>query len=83
MAAPVTVRPPHSGRRVVQRKRPALDEAVDVALGELPVELRPLIVRYAENMRQGKQIRCKLSSEMTRCGLRWRDVDRFAHELVY
>ncbi len=79
-----TVRPAGSGWRVVRRRaRSALDEAVDAALLELPVELRPLVVRYAENMRQGQQIRSELSSEMTRGGLRWRDVDRFAHELVY
>ena len=30
-------------RTVVRRVRPTIDQAVDVALGELPIELRPLV----------------------------------------
>jgi hypothetical protein len=82
MAAPSTVRPAGSGRRVVRRKRPALDSAYDVALCGLPVELRPLVRRYVENMRQGQEIRSELSTAMSACGLRWRDVDRAACQLL-
>lgn len=54
MAAPSTVRPPGS-RRVVRRRRATLDAAYDVALAELPPELRPLVIRCVENMLAGQE----------------------------
>jgi hypothetical protein len=68
-----TVQQPRSGRRVVRRS--AIDQAADTALCELPAELRPLLFRYAENIRQGHQIRLELSTLMTRNGLRWSAID--------
>ena len=78
-----TVQRPGSGRRVVRRRaRPALDQAIDTALADLPPAIRPLVIRYADNMRQGQEIRSALSSEMTSLGLRWRDIDSVASALL-
>ncbi len=68
-------------RRVVRRARPTLEQAWDVVLAELPIELRPLVRRYAENMREGQQIRAELGTAMTRNGTRWLDVDRLVQSL--
>jgi hypothetical protein len=77
-----TVQPRSPGRRVVRRPRAALDAAIDVALAELPAELRPLAIQYADNIRQGQEIRSALSTVLTRNHLRWRDVDQAVRPLV-
>jgi len=66
---------------VGRRARPALDRAYDTALAELPDEIRPLVVEYAENVRQGQEIRSSLSTVMTSHGLRWTTVDDIARSL--
>ena len=70
-------------RRVVRRARPTLDVAWDTALSELPPEIRPMVRRYAENMRDGQEIRSALSSQMTRHGLKWWTVDNIARDLAF
>jgi hypothetical protein len=56
-----------SHRRVVRRRaRPTLDVAYEVALAGLEPELRPLVIRYVDNMREGQQIRSALCTAMTR-----------------
>jgi len=78
-----TVRPAGSGRRVVRRPaRPAIDQARDTALAELPVELHQLVRAYADSMRDGMQIRLELSTALTQNGLRWWQVDRVARQLA-
>jgi hypothetical protein len=76
-----TVRP--AGRRVVRRKQPALEDAWDAALSELPPEIRPLVQQYAENVRQGQEIRSELSTVLTRNRMRWRDVDQAILPLMH
>ena len=77
-----------TGYRVVRRKRAALDAAYDVALGELPPELRPSVRRYLENLRevkeirkQGDEIRMAVTLAMCGTGIRWQDVDRLVMQL--
>lgn len=78
-----TVRPTGPRRRVVRRRaRPTLDQACDVALAELPIELRPLAIQYADNIRQGQEIRSALSTAMTRAGYRWHQVDAVVRPLL-
>jgi hypothetical protein len=61
-----TASPPTSGRRVVRRRaQPTLDRAYEIVLAEMPVELRPLIIRYVDNMREGIEIRSALTTAMT------------------
>jgi hypothetical protein len=55
--------------------------ADETAVSELPRELRSLVIRYVENMREGQEIRSSLSTEMTRTGLRWWDIDEVARTL--
>lgn len=69
-------------RRVVRRRaRPTVDLAYETALTELPPELRPLVIQYAENMRQGQEIRSSLSRAMTRHGFRWWQIEKAARSL--
>jgi hypothetical protein len=76
-----TASSPRSGRRVVRRARPALDQAYDVALSGLPPEVRPLVIRYLDNLREGWEVRSELSTAMTRAGIRWADIDRATQAL--
>jgi hypothetical protein len=69
-------------RRVVRRARPALDQAWDTALSSLPPEMRPLVRRYVENLKDGLEIRLALSAEMTRANLRWHQVDSVIRPLM-
>lgn len=78
-----TVHQPRSGRRVVRRRRPALDAAYDVALSELPPELRPAMVAYVTAKRHEYEARLVLSTAMTRHGVRWHQVDDIARHLAY
>lgn len=82
MSAPSTVSPPRSGRRVVRRSRPTLDQAYDAALSELPVSIRGLVIKYADNIRDGAEIRSELCTAMTAAKLSWLDVDRAARQLL-
>lgn len=86
-----TVRTSPTTRRVVRRRaRPAVDREsrelslseLPPALSELPAELHLLVVRYADNLREGQEIRSALCTEMTRCGVRWWTVNNVAHKLV-
>ena len=38
--------------------------------------------RYVENLKDGMEIRLALSTEMTRAGYRWRDVDALVRSLL-
>jgi hypothetical protein len=51
------------------------DQAWDTALSEVPPALRPLARKYVENMKDGLEIRLALSTEMTRAGYRWHQLD--------
>lgn len=74
---------PTPTRRVVRRRSwPALDEAADNALAELPAELRPLTIRYIETMLAANEARGELSTAMTWHNVRWADVDRVARALM-
>jgi hypothetical protein len=53
------------GRRVVRRRRPALDAAIDTALSDLPVELRRPLIAYADAKRAEYESRSALSTLMT------------------
>jgi hypothetical protein len=55
--------------------------AQDPALAGLPAEVRPIVIRYAENLRQGQQIRSELGTAMTLCGLRWWEIDDLVRKL--
>jgi hypothetical protein len=58
-----TVTSRHRSRRVVRRRaQAALDRSYDAVLAELPVEVRPLVRAYANNLRQGMEIRSALSA---------------------
>jgi hypothetical protein len=70
-------------RRRVVRRRGALDAAWDTVLAELPSELRLLVRRYAENMRQGQEIRSELCTVMPAYGLRWHDVSMLTNALAF
>jgi hypothetical protein len=83
MAAPSFVRPAGSGRRVVRRKRPALDSAYDVALSGLPVELRQPMITYVAAKRAEFEARQALSVLMSSHGRRWLEIDAIARELAY
>jgi hypothetical protein len=64
--------------------RPTIDVAYDRALSELPPEIRPLVVvRYADNMREGQEIRAALGTALTRHDLRWWKVDNIARGLNF
>ena len=77
-----TVRPTHNARRTTRRS--ALDKAYDIALADIPPEIRPLLAAYAENMRQGQEIRSALSNAMARSGgVKWLTVDAAARELAF
>jgi hypothetical protein len=66
------------GRRAVRRRaRPTIDAAYEKALAEL----RPLLPRYVDNIREGQEIRSALCTVMTRTGMRCYDVDRIARSL--
>lgn len=77
-----TVCQPRSRRVVRRRARPTLDAAIDTALAELPVELRPLAIQYVDNIRQGQEIRMALSTALTRTGCRWRQLDAAVQPLL-
>jgi hypothetical protein len=84
----ITSTPQRSGRWVVGRRRSTLDAAYDVALARLPVELRPPVRRYLENLReakeirkQGDEIRMAVTSAMCGTGVRWQDVDQLVMQL--
>lgn len=70
-------------RRVVRDARQTLDAAWDVALAELPTELRPLVRKYAETNQAAYAARYELSTALTRSGsgIRWADVDRLVRSL--
>lgn len=70
-------------RRVVRRARPTLDTAMDAALSDLPPEIRPLVADYARNMADAQRLRSELGTVMTRCGVRWRDVDSVVRRIVF
>ena len=78
-----TAQTPSSGRLVRRRARPALDDAWETALSELPPEVRPLLRAWVEARRAEFDARSALSSEMTGHGLRWREVDKVARELAF
>jgi hypothetical protein len=67
---------------VRRRAQPTLDRAYEIVLAEMPVELRPLIIRYVDNMREGIEIRSALTTAMTRANLRWTTVDQVARSLL-
>ena len=71
-------------RRIVRRRaRPTFAQAYDIALAELPIEIRPLVIRYIDNMREGQEIRLALSTDMTRIGgVRWYDIDGAVRSLL-
>jgi hypothetical protein len=71
-----------SARRVV-RRRPAIDRAHDAALADLNPAIRPLVRRYAENMKTGQELRSELTMAMGHHNLHWRDVDPIAHKLAF
>jgi hypothetical protein len=60
-----------------------LERAYDRALQELPAELRPMVVKYADAKRAEYDARSELSAAMTRCGVKWLDVDNAAHRLAF
>jgi hypothetical protein len=70
-------------RRRVVRRRSTLERAYGTVLGDLPEELRPLVLAYVDNMREGQRVRSELTTALSRTGLRWRDVDTAARELAY
>jgi hypothetical protein len=70
-------------RKIATRRRGTLEKAYDRALAELPAELRPMVISYAENMRAGQEIRSELSTAMTACGAKWYTVDGIAHKLAF
>jgi hypothetical protein len=72
-----------SGRRVVRRRRPTLDEAYDVALSELPAELRQPMITYVAAKRAEFGARQTLSTLMPRHGCRWLEIDAIARDLTY
>jgi hypothetical protein len=79
-----TVSSAPSGRRVVRRRaRPTFDKAWDIALAELPPEIRPAMRAYVEAKQAEFAARSALSTAMTGCGIRRYQVDRLAHELTY
>jgi hypothetical protein len=79
-----TVQPGRTRRVVRRRARPALDAAYDVALSELPPEIRPLVRRYAETMAEGQQIRSDLTmAKVPYPALKWTDIDAIARALAF
>jgi hypothetical protein len=78
-----TVSQPRSGRRVVRRTGPTIDRACETALSELPAEIRTLVVRYADSMRESQEIRSALGTALTRHNLRWWDVDDIARQISF
>lgn len=72
-----------SGRWVVRRRRPTLDEAYGVALSELPVELRQPMITYVAAKRAEFEARQALSTLMPRHGCRWPEIDAIARDLAY
>jgi hypothetical protein len=83
MAAQVTAQPSRSGRRVVRRARPTLNQAHDEALSGLPPEVRPAVIAYADAKRAEFEARSALSGEMIRHGLHWYEVDCLAQKLAF
>jgi hypothetical protein len=57
--------------------------AQDTVLAGVPDELQPLLLRYADNLRQGHEIRSELSTVLTRCGLRWWEIDGVVQKLAF
>ena len=73
---------PALARRRVVRRRGTLERAYGTVLGDLPEELRPLVLAYVDNMRKGQRVRSELTTALSRTGLRWFDVDKAARELA-
>lgn len=80
MASTVKAHP--SRRRVVQR-RGTLDRAYDIALADLPPELRPAIITWIEARRTEYELRSALQTQMSRNNLRWGQVEKIGRELAY
>lgn len=77
-----TVNPLRPRRRVIHR-RSTLERAYSTVLGDIPEELRPLVVAYADNMRESQRVRSELTMALSKTELRWRDIDPAARELAY
>jgi hypothetical protein len=57
--------PPRSGRKVVRRRaQPTLGRAYEIVLAEMPIELRPLIIRYVDNMREPKRVKNRVHLDL-------------------
>lgn len=78
-----TVTQARSGRRVVRRPKPTIDQAWTIALADFAPELHEPIRRYVENIRQGQEIRSELSTALPQHGLRWHDVSKITTKLAY
>ena len=73
---------PRSSRREVRRSRPTIDQAWDIALAELPPDVRPAMIAYVEARQAEYGARLALGDKMIPHRLRWYDVDRLAHKLI-
>jgi hypothetical protein len=73
---------PRPARRRVVRRCSTLERAYGTVLGDLPEELRPLVLAYVDNMAEGQRVRSELTTALTNAGLRWRDVDQAARALA-
>ena len=55
---------------------------MDVVLADVPAELRPLVVKYAENLAEANRLRGELSTLMTAHDMRWFELNATTHRLV-
>ena len=78
-----TVQPARTGRRVVRRHRPTLDQAWDTVLADLPGELHTPMRRYVEAKRAEFDARHELSTVLSATGTAWYTADRIARELAF
>lgn len=78
-----TAQPRPTGKRVVRRRRPGLNEAYDAALSDLSPELRPAMIAWVDAWRAEFEARQALSTLMTRHSVKWLDADRIARELAF
>jgi hypothetical protein len=81
MAVPSTVHPPLTGRRVVRRARPTIDQASEQALPDLPPDLRVAIQLWVEARTNEWSARAAFSSVMTEHNYKWLEIEKLAREL--
>jgi hypothetical protein len=69
-------------RAIARRPRRAtLDRPYDLALADVPSELRPLVAQLADNMRESAKIRDEISSAKIGTGAAWFEINNAAHRL--